>query len=188
MAPHPRQSGPLRRVVLTGFMGSGKTTVGRLLASRLGWTFADLDDAVAERAGLSVPSIFAEQGEEALRAFEVEALRALLQRDATVVALGGGAPGTPALRDLLSASEQTAVVYLQAPISVLYRRCQEQAGQPGATVRPLLGSEAAAAERLSQREPLYLLVADLVIAAEENSPETVADAVLTHLREQLPFH
>src|SRR5687768_9084397 len=102
MTAKTRRSGPARtdlawqRVVLVGFMGSGKTTVGRQLASRLGWTFVDLDDEVEARAGMSVDELFRARGEAGFRALESEAGAAALGRSATVLAPGGGwslAPG-----------------------------------------------------------------------------------------------
>jgi shikimate kinase len=82
----------LRRIVLTGFMGAGKTTVGRLLAARLGWDFLDLDASIESRTGLAVPSIFAAHGEAHFRQLESQALAASLGRSNIVLALGGGAP------------------------------------------------------------------------------------------------
>ncbi len=167
-------------------MGSGKTTVGRLLAARLGWAFADLDDAVAQRAGMSVPEIFAEQGEAAFRAAEVRALGALLQDTEIVIALGGGAPGTPALRELLRAVDATAIVYLEAPFAVLYERCYVQAEDAQATARPLLGTREAAAERFAQREALYASVASFTVPAGVPSPDSVTDAIAAALAAELP--
>src|ERR1700749_3713805 len=106
--PLPRRSTrPARaasRIVLTGFMGSGKSTVGPLLAAELGWAFLDLDTEIERRTGLTVPQIFAEQGEAAFRKEETAALAAVLGRTRTVIALGGGAPETLGNRLLL---EQT---------------------------------------------------------------------------------
>ncbi len=172
--------------MLTGFMGSGKTTVGRLLASRLGWAFADLDDAVAQGAGLSVPQIFAEQGEAAFRAHEVKALHTLLQQTEIVIALGGGAPGTAAVRALLRDAENTAVVYLEASFPVLYERCTLQASDPRAIARPLLGSREAASRRFAQRAPLYASLASWKVQAGLPSPEHVTDSILRSLQAELP--
>ena len=149
----------LERVVLTGFMGSGKTTVGQLLAARLGWSFADLDDAVEARAGLRVPEIFKQRGEQAFRLAEVEALTRLLDRQRAVIALGGGAAATPAVRDLLKSIPRTLVIHLDAEFEVLQRRCLQQALDPSSMARPLLTDAEAARRRYRERAPLYASLA-----------------------------
>ena len=168
----------LQRLVLTGFMGSGKTTVGRLLAARLGWAVADLDDAVAERQGLSVPEIFAQRGETAFRAAEHQALCELLQQPRLVIALGGGAPETPELRQLLAASPQTAVVHLRAPFMTLYDRCLEQARDPLAVSRPLLTERSAAEQRYLRRLPLYAELAHHAVEVAESAPAEIVEDIL----------
>src|SRR5208282_4965089 len=82
---------PHRRLVLTGFMGSGKTTVGPLVAERLGWSFVDVDDVIAAEAGCSIPELFRRDGEAAFREREHDAIARLAGGDALVLALGGGA-------------------------------------------------------------------------------------------------
>ncbi len=174
-------SGPVsyavERIVLTGFMGSGKSTAGRLLAERLGWEFADLDACVEARLGLSVPQIFTLHGEQAFRAAEVRDLAHLLSESRRVIALGGGAPETPALRTLLAGSPGTAVVHLQAPFPTLYERCQKQAMKADAVDRPLLGELEAAARRYRDRQEIYAAVAHQVAAADAGSPEMVAEEI-----------
>src|SRR5437899_3134876 len=91
-AKQPAVPLPLERLVLTGFMGAGKSTVGRLLAARLGWNFLDLDAHLEERAGATIPEIFALHGEARFRRLESSALASALNRRNTVIALGGGAP------------------------------------------------------------------------------------------------
>ena len=89
-------------MVLVGFMGAGKTTVGRLLAQRLGWDFCDLDRRVEVRTGQSVAELFASRGEAAFREEERAAALGLLEREACVVAAGGGAWHEPATREVLA--------------------------------------------------------------------------------------
>ncbi len=169
------------RIVLTGFMGSGKTTVGRLLAARLHWSFADLDDAVAAQEGLGVPEIFAGRGEPAFRAAEVQALAGLLAREYAVVALGGGAAATPAAQELLAKSPRTAVIHLYASFDVLEARCQRQALDPSATVRPLLSDPAAARERYRERAPLYAALAHSTVDVSTADAGAVAEEILRRL-------
>ena len=158
-------------------MGSGKTTVGRLLAERLTWRFADLDDWIEAREGRTVPTIFAEQGEAAFRDVETRALRSVLALDHAVIALGGGAVGTAANRDLLHATAGTVIVHLDAPFPLLFARCEAQARDPGATARPLLGERAAAEQRYGQRQEWYATLAHYRAEAVA-APEQVVAAVL----------
>ena len=174
-------SGPVahavERIVLTGFMGSGKSTAGRLLAERLGWEFADLDTCIEARLGFSVPQIFALHGEQAFRAAEVHDLAHLLSGACRVIALGGGAPETPAVQALLGGSPGTAVIHLKAPFPVLYQRCLRQATEADSVDRPLLGDFEAAARRYRDRLAIYAAVAHQVAAADVGSPEIVAEEI-----------
>lgn len=165
----------LERVVLTGFMGSGKTTVGRLLAERLGWEFHDLDTEIERRAGKTVPEIFAESGEAAFRRQESAALAGLLGHSHTVVALGGGAPEVLGNRLLLEQTPKTAVVYLAAPLETLVARCQRQVAHEDGTERPLLGE---AAERFKARHPLYERIARHKVTTTDAAPDEVVAVVL----------
>lgn len=185
--------GEIQRIVLAGFMGSGKSTVGRTLARRLGWEFADLDACIEARLGLSVPQIFARDGEDSFRTAEVTELTQLLCRPNCVIALGGGAPGTSAIRDMLARSERTVVVHLRAPFAVLYKRCCRQAAKPNAVARPLLGdpllgdTEAAAHRRYRERLDVYAAVAHCAVDADAGPPSAVADAILRQLEIKRPF-
>ena len=120
----------MRCVVLIGFMGAGKTTVGRALAKKLRWNFLDLDDVIEQRERKSVAEIFASSGEPAFRRMESAALAALLQdRQAgsdLVLALGGGAFVQQQNRDALN-SAGAITVLLEAPVEELRRRCQSEA-------------------------------------------------------------
>jgi shikimate kinase len=174
-APPPqRPLTHLDRIVLTGFMGSGKTTTGRLLAERLGWEFRDLDIEVERRDGRSVPRIFAEEGETTFRHLETNALASLLGRRHLVLALGGGAPEALGNRLLLEQTPRTAVIYLEAPLATLLDRCEKGAAA-GETARPLLGEAEA---RLKRRHPLYLRLANHRITTTELAAEAVSEAIL----------
>ncbi len=170
---------PWQRLVLTGFMGSGKTTIGRLLAERLAWHFADLDGAVEARADQTVPQIFATAGETTFRALEVEALTVLLKETNIVIALGGGAPGSAGVRALLRNTAQTLVVHLHAPFEELYRRCTLQASDPAATSRPLLGARHEAEQRWRDRQSFYDGVAHHRVEVGEGSPNAITMEILS---------
>ena len=174
----PALPATIDRVVLTGFMGSGKTTAGRRLAERLGWSFRDLDSEVERREGRTVPQIFAESGEAEFRRLESAALVSLLGQHRLVLALGGGAPEVLGNRLLLEQTPRTAVVYLQAPLETLLERCQK-AAEAGETARPLLGEAEA---RFRRRHPMYDRLADHRVTTTEMDVETVCDAVLAKLR------
>ena len=114
-------------IVLVGFMGAGKTTVGQLLAGQLGLPFLDADTVIKERAGCPVPQIFAGRGESAFRALEHETIAGLLGGPDAVLALGGGAAEHPGTCRLLLA---TTVVYLHVPYAGAMARVGGDAGRP----------------------------------------------------------
>ncbi|HEY8996957.1 MAG TPA: shikimate kinase, partial [Edaphobacter sp.] len=104
----------IRRIVLTGFMGAGKSTVGKLLAGRIGWNFLDLDAHIETRAGITIPEIFAKHGEPHFRRLESSALASALSRSHTVLALGGGAPEEITNRLLIEQTPATLAIFLDA--------------------------------------------------------------------------
>jgi len=169
------------RIVLTGFMGSGKSTVGRLLAARLGWSFEDLDTLIEARAGKTVPAIFADEGEASFREQETAALQAVLAGSRLVLALGGGAVETETNHALLAAPG-TCVVLLEAPLAVLLERCRRQAADPSATARPNLATTAGAEARFTRRAPLYRALAHEVIPSENLDAEATVAELLARLR------
>jgi shikimate kinase len=183
--PPRTEQQPIERIVLTGFMGSGKSTVGRSLAQRLGWRFVDLDNLIEEREGRAVARIFAESGEAAFRSLETAALTSSLREPRLVIALGGGALETPANRHALGTASQTRTVLLTASFETLYNRCQQQiaaaAGSP-LPVRPLLGDREAAAARLARRDANYREAANLVLDTTGQQPEESVEELLAQLR------
>lgn len=152
-APHARKPRPC--VVLIGFMGAGKTTVGLALAEKLGWDFFDLDDVIEQRERKSVAEIFASFGEPAFREMENTALTALLQdRHAgsdLILALGGGAFVQKQNRDALN-SAGAITVLLEAPLEELRRRCQAEQ-----KARPLAQHDAKFKELFAARRADYAL-------------------------------
>ena len=162
-------------MAIVGYMGSGKSTVGRIIAVDLGWEFLDLDRAVAERANLSIPEIFELLGEPRFRDLERwELLDALAGPKKRVVACGGGVVVDPRNRARLM---EVPTVFLWEDADVLYRRTRG----PG---RPLRGaSYEDFARRYAERLPYYLEVASLQIEPGERPPRKVADEVLEWLRD-----
>jgi shikimate kinase len=162
------------RLLLVGMMGAGKTTVGRLLAERLGWGYLDSDAQVTRTTGRSVPEIFSEDGELAFRSEETRALTtAVSGADPMVVSVAGGAVLSEANRALLCRSG--IVVWLRARPETLAKRVGDGAG------RPLLGSDpgGALAALYEVRKPLYRSVASVTVDVDDLSPEAVADRVLS---------
>ena len=177
--PHPSLAKPdtLDRIVLTGFMGSGKTTAGTLLADRLGWRFLDLDREIEARHQRSVPDIFAEYGEPHFRHLESATLASLLGQRRDVIALGGGAPEELGNRLLLEQTPHTAVVYLAANFDILTARCAAQAADPSATARPNL-----AERRFRLRRPHYERIAAHTIHTTNLSLNQTVEAILTAIK------
>ncbi|MGB9030366.1 MAG: shikimate kinase [Acidobacteriaceae bacterium] len=165
------------RIILTGFMGAGKTTVGALLAERLGWDFVDSDRIVEARAGMTVAEIFEKRGETAFREMEAAAIRDAASADRRVVALGGGALELATTRDLVAGLPGALVVFLDAPLETLLARC---AGHADGPVRPVLADRDRMRERWSARLPWYRR-AHLTVDTAELSPEGVAECILQRL-------
>jgi shikimate kinase len=152
-----RQAPGAQLIILVGFMGAGKTTVGRALADELGWTFEDLDDRIERRERRKVAEIFRHSGEDEFRRAEHLALQELLEELAgtpRVVALGGGAFVQAVNASLIEAAE-VPTVFLDAGVEELWRRCREQAERDGAE-RPLLGGQERFRELYEMRRPHYL--------------------------------
>ena len=143
---------PARTLFLVGFMGSGKTTVGKLLAQRMAWKFVDLDLLIEEAEGTTVAEIFARAGEPAFRRREQELLRRILletpQAAGRVVALGGGTFAQPANMELLQRA-QAVTIWLECPVELLLMRCALMSN------RPLFRDEANFRELYEERLPFY---------------------------------
>lgn len=171
-----RNAASHRNVVLVGPMGSGKSHVGRLLAARLGLHFVDVDARIEAEAGMSIPAIFASEGEAGFRERERAALANVLALDGQVAATGGGAVLSEANRSAMRSAGR--VVYLHVDPTEQLRRLA------GDTGRPLLAVPDRArrlAELQAQRELLYREVADLVIETSGQPPEVVAETLAATL-------
>jgi shikimate kinase len=175
--PAPSSSAP-RIVVLIGFMGSGKTSVGACLARLLGRPFHDLDLLVEARESRSVGEIFRESGESHFRRAETETLTQLLATLASapaVIALGGGAFARPENRDLLARSGAVAV-FLDAPVDVLWQRCQAEKKE-----RPLMLNRRQFQLLCEQRRPSYA-TAPLRIDTAPINVTAVAELIALQLK------
>jgi len=157
------------RVVLVGFMGAGKSTIGRRLARRLGYRFEDLDRRIETRAGQSVASLFRERGEAAFRVLEHEEARAVSALPGVVVAAGGGAFAQQATRALLQQGALT--VWLQCSLEAALNRVRPDGS------RPLAGNREIMRTLLAEREPSYRL-ADLAVDTSRLTPREVVDRIV----------
>jgi shikimate kinase len=159
-------------ICLAGFMGSGKSTVGKLLSRQLAWRFVDLDECIEESSDLAIPEIFERLGELAFRQMEADQLRAILGRasesqEGAVVALGGGTYAQPGCPEFLR-NAGVVVLWLDSPIEVLLSRCMTMTG------RPLFRDEASFRALYAQRVPCYQL-ADFRIDSSRDPNQVVAD-------------
>ena len=160
-------------IFLVGFMGAGKTTVGRALAGHLGFAFLDLDELISAHSGKSVSDIFAELGEAEFRRLESEAIRSCAEKVSSVIALGGGAYKQEQNRTLLRTLGKT--VWLDCELGVCLRRIR------GDGTRPLLGSDEEMRTLLAERRESYA-DADYEIATGDQTPGELAIRIAALLK------
>lgn len=162
-------------IYLVGFMGSGKTTIGRLLAERLGWNFADLDREIEAAEGTAIAAIFERRGEPEFRRIETEALRRRVRSiecgNASVVALGGGAFAPAENRELVL--QHGLAFWLDCPFETVARRVAPTSH------RPLARDPENFAALYQARREIYAL-ADVRIAVECDDPAEAVQAIATH--------
>lgn len=164
---------PRRNVVLTGFMGTGKTTVGRLLAARLGYRFVDTD-AVIEAEHGPIPQIFAEHGEGAFRRLEREVAARLATESGLVVSTGGRMLVDPVNAERLSSTG--SIVCLTATVDTILERVNADGSQ---VTRPMLAGDdvrARVTDLLAERRPAYARFAQ--IATDDRDPRSIVDDVV----------
>jgi shikimate kinase len=172
----PAAKSRYQRIVLTGFMGSGKSTVGPLVAARLGWRFIDADDVIEAEAGIPIAEIFANHGEPHFREQERATIARLAAADGLVLALGGGAIETETTRTLLTSDERTLLVHLEVQLSTTLARCGGTEGS-----RPVLADQANLARRYERRLPLYR-TAHISIPVDKLTPDEVAETIVCAAR------
>ena len=172
---------PLDRVLLIGFMGSGKTSVGKRVAARLGWRFIDFDDAIEGEAGSSVARIFASRGEAFFRALEERVAHRLLAERNVVLASGGGWAAAPGRIEGVPAG--TATFWLQVSAPEALRRASRAAG-----TRPLLARADVLEEaiRLIARRAPYYKEATWAVDTERSSVDDVSASILEILAREYP--
>ncbi len=172
---------PTTNIFLVGLMGSGKTTIGRALAKKLGLRFVDADREIEARTGASIPLIFEIEGEASFRQREADVIRDLTAQQGIVLATGGGAVLDSRSRQHLR--ERGTVVYLRASVNSILQRTSHDRH------RPLLqtADPRARIEELSrQRSPLYQEVAHLIVETGRANVHTVVQAILAQLPAQTP--
>jgi shikimate kinase len=164
-------------IFLIGPMGSGKTTIGRMLAEVLSLKFVDLDLEIEKKCGANIPWIFDMEGEEGFRKRESRMLLELASKSGVVLATGGGAIISETNRNTLK--NNGFVVYLDAPVGRLLERTSHDRSRPLLQV----GNPREVLEKLAlNRDPLYQEVADLVLITDKRKPQLVADEIANKVR------
>jgi shikimate kinase len=178
-------------ITLTGFMGCGKSSVGRCLSELLCCPFIDLDEAICDRAGKSIPEIFASEGETEFRKLEAETLRSILTPSGTVrtekqslplqamvIALGGGTVMTPECSEIVK--EISVCIYLKASIDTLVRHLETEASG-----RPMLQGDSLRSrieELMNIRTETYESIAHITIETDGKSVEAIAEEIINRLQ------
>jgi shikimate kinase len=168
---------PVDNVILVGFMGVGKSTAGRLLARRLNRCFVETDDMIVARDGRPIPEIFRQDGEEAFRRLEGDAVEALALKSGDVIATGGGVPCREGRMEALRGLG--TVVWLRGPLSELLARAGRGSGRP-----MLAGRSVQDLERLYRAREPYYAQAHLIVDTTGLGIDQVVARVLRALRER----
>ncbi|MDX8410286.1 MAG: shikimate kinase [Mariprofundaceae bacterium] len=165
------------RVTLVGPMGAGKSTLGQALARRLDLTFVDLDEEIVSQAGMSIPDIFAQLGEDAFRRDETRCLNKIIGTE-NVLATGGGVVLLASNRKRLR--QHAPVIWLDSPPEVLAQRIADDANRPLLTgVDPLIKARQLDADR----RPLYAECADLHVRTDQLDVEQTVECICSYLSE-----
>jgi len=162
----------MRNVVLTGFMGTGKSEVGRILAHRLGHVLIDVDEEIEKEQKMKISDIFREFGEPAFRDIESAMIKILAERESAVISTGGGAVLRRENMDVLR--NKGVIVCLTASVETIYDRTKRSKDRPLLKVDDPLGR---IKELLALRQPHYEK-ADIIVDTEGKSPMTVADEII----------
>ena len=171
-------------IALIGFMGTGKTAVGRLLAKKLGRKFIEMDSLIEQKAGKSIPEIFQQDGEIAFRELEIGVTKEVAGMRNVVIACGGGVILNKINIDRLK--QESVIVYLTASPAVILKRVSSEFGQ-----RPLLEVDnpiQTIRELLRFRKPFYERAADITINTSKLDTNAVAKQIIDRLKEDESFH
>ena len=176
-----------RHLYLTGFSGSGKTTIGRKLAARLNCRFADSDEEIARAVGMSVPALFRDRGERAFRELECATILSLARESSPlVIALGGGALENPAVRKQV-VGDGSVTVYLSCAVRELYRRLRDQFDRPLLEVQPAKSETLKQAKMrkigtLLQRRLPHYREASMTVSTTNHTPDEVVREIIRKLK------
>ena len=165
-----------KNIFLVGFMGAGKSTVGKIVSKKTGYGFCDADKYIEKQAGTTITQIFADHGEDHFRDLESESMEELAKNENQVIATGGGVVQRDRNWDAMNSGGIT--IYLKATVEAIWERIKDD------DTRPLLQVEdpiKTARELLNKRAPMYEK-ADIVINTDNLSPELVAQEVLSKLK------
>ncbi|WP_196599406.1 shikimate kinase [Pectinatus frisingensis] len=164
----------MKNIVLIGFMGTGKSCVGKLLAEKLGFSFIDTDLLVEQQVQMTIPQIFQQYGEAYFRECEKKAVKQAVMQPSTVIATGGGVPLFEENRDILQIN--SAVICLRAEVKTIMHRTK------GRNNRPLLNSQEEKIQSLlDERKPFYAQ-ADFLIDTDALSPLQIVNEIILYLR------
>ena len=172
-------------ISLTGFMGCGKSSVGRKLSALLCWSYADLDDVIEKKAGRSIPEIFASEGEAVFRQMELDSLKELVSCPADpkqgdmILSLGGGTVMTQECAEIIH--RQTLCIYLRASVDTLVSHLEGEAGS-----RPMLNTDISLRKRITllmeQRSATYEGTAHHIIDTERKTIAEIAQEIATFVK------
>ena len=158
----------MKHIILIGFMGSGKSTFGKLIANKLGYSFVDTDNYIERKEGRTISDIFSDDGEEYFRSLETEVLRELmLEKEPQVLSLGGGTPLRECNRKLMKAGY---TIFLNITAEEAYKRLKEDSERP---LLQVADPKARIEELLSLRNPIYEAAADYVLCEENKTLDEV---------------
>ena len=172
MTKRPGAEERSKNIVLIGFMGTGKTTIGKIASERLGLDFVDTDDLIVDQAGEPIPNIFERVGEEGFRVIETDVLRGLAGRDGMIIATGGGIVTRPDNLPLLC--DLGFVVWLSAKVETIFERVSQNRD------RPLLYTDdplQTITDMLGEREALYRGAADLTVETDDFHAEEITHGI-----------
>ena len=169
----------MKNIVLTGFMGTGKTSTGRVLARKLGTRFIDTDTLIEKEAGIQIWEIFEKFGEAHFRGLERQIVKKVTEEEGIVIAVGGGAIVNPA--NLADLKRHGIVVSLTASLDVILSRVERNLDRPLLKVEDKLGK---IKELIAVRAPFYEK-ADITVDTDCKNPEQVADEILEAVRREM---